>query len=158
MQTLYIMTVVVLYANVMGITWSWTKQGTSEDVKTSLSEKQKPTQLCMEAFKEKHTKVIENSIRNKSTLKTSVRFVKKMRGKPIFRTKKVNFMRYVYNSSTEKHGKKYLKYLRLFSCHFPYSEYKSLTHRGNCTKYKPCNDIEKNRLVLLCTMWIPVKQ
>ena len=35
-------------------------------------------------------------------------------------------------------------YLRLCSCNFPYSEYKSLTHRGNCTKYKLCNDVEEN--------------
>ena len=34
------------------------------------------------------------------------------------------------------------KYLRLFSCNFPYSEYKSLNQRGSCTKYKLCNDIE----------------
>ncbi|RMX54892.1 hypothetical protein pdam_00015101 [Pocillopora damicornis] len=27
---------------------------------------------------------------------------------------------------------------------FPYSEYKSLTHRGNYTKYKLCNDVEEN--------------
>ena len=27
---------------------------------------------------------------------------------------------------------------------FQYSEYKSLSHKGNCTKYKLCNDIEKN--------------
>ena len=35
-------------------------------------------------------------------------------------------------------------YLRLCLCNFPYSEYKSLTHRGNCTKYKLCNDVEEN--------------
>ena len=32
----------------------------------------------------------------------------------------------------------------LFSCNFPYSEYKSLTHRGNYKKYKLCNDVEEN--------------
>ena len=34
--------------------------------------------------------------------------------------------------------------IQLSSCNFPYSEYKSLTHRGNCTKYKLCNDVEEN--------------
>ena len=34
--------------------------------------------------------------------------------------------------------------LRLCSFNFLYSEYKSLTHRGNCTKYKLCNDVEEN--------------
>ena len=53
-------------------------------------------------------------------------------------------MRYVNKSNTAKHGKKYFKYLRLFSCNFPYNEDKSLTHRGNCTKYKLCNDVEEN--------------
>ena len=53
-------------------------------------------------------------------------------------------MRYVYNSSRDKHGKKYLKYLRFSSCNFPYNEYKGVIHRGNCTKNKLCNDIEKN--------------
>ena len=41
-------------------------------------------------------------------------------------------------------GRSYLKYLRLFSCNFPNSEYKGLSWRGNCTKYKLFNDIEKN--------------
>ena len=45
-------------------------------------------------------------------------------------------MIYVYNSSRDKHGKKYLKYLRFFLCNFPYSEYKGVIHRGNCTKNK----------------------
>ena len=68
-----------------------------------------------------------------------------MRRKPIFRTRKVNSaMRYVNKSNTAKHEKKYFKYLRLFSCNFPYNEDKSLTHRGNCTKYKLCNDVEEN--------------
>ena len=68
-----------------------------------------------------------------------------MRRKPIFRTRNVNSsMRYVYNSSRDKHGKKYLKYLRFSSCNFPYNEYKGVIHRGNCTKNKLCNDIEKN--------------
>jgi len=33
-------------------------------------------------------------------------------------------MEYVYNSSTDEHENKYLKYLRMFSCNFPYSDYK----------------------------------
>ena len=70
---------------------------------------------------------------------------KKMRRKPNFRTRNVNSsMRYVYNSSRDKHGKKYLKYLRFFLCNFPYSEYKGVIHRGNCTKNKLNNDMEKN--------------
>ena len=32
----------------------------------------------------------------------------------------------------------------MLSCNFPYSEDKSLTHTGNCTKYKLCNDVEEN--------------
>ena len=32
-------------------------------------------------------------------------------------------MGYVYNSSRDKRGKKYLKYLKLFSYNFPYREY-----------------------------------
>ena len=53
-------------------------------------------------------------------------------------------MRYINKSNTAKHGKKYFKYLRLFSCNFPYSELKSPTHTGNGTKYKLCNDVEEN--------------
>ena len=34
--------------------------------------------------------------------------------------------------------------LRLCSFNLPYSEYKSLTHRGNYTKYKLCNDVDEN--------------
>ena len=36
---------------------------------------------------------------------------------------------------------KIFQYLRMFSCNFPYIEHKSLTHTGNCTKHKPCNDV-----------------
>ena len=77
-----------------------------------------------------------------------------MRRKPIFRTRNVNSsMRYVYNSSRDKHGKKYLKYLRFFLCNFPYSEYKGVIHRGNCTKNKLYNDIEKTLFLVgtLCS-------
>ena len=42
-------------------TWSWTKQSTCEHVKTSLSEKQKITELCMEPIEEKRIKIIESS-------------------------------------------------------------------------------------------------
>ena len=66
-------------------------------------------------------------------------------------------MRYVCNSSRDKHGKKYLKYLRFFSCNFPYSEYMDVIHIGNCAMNKFSNDIKKT-LILVCTMWIPVKQ
>ena len=70
---------------------------------------------------------------------------KKMRRKPNFRTRNVNSsMRYVYNSSRDKHGKKYLKYLRFFSCNFPYSECKGVIRRSNCTKNKFYNDMDKN--------------
>ena len=65
-------------------------------------------------------------------------------------------MRYVYNSSRDKHEKKYLKYLRLFLCNFPYIEFKGVIYRGNCTKNKLYNDIEKT-LFLVCTLWIPGK-
>ena len=34
--------------------------------------------------------------------------------------------------------------MRFSSCNFPYNEYKGVIHRGNCTKNKLCNDIEKN--------------
>ena len=65
-----------------------------------------------------------------------------MRRKPIFRIRSVNSsMRYGYNSSRDKHGKKYVRFL---SCNFPYSEYKGVIHRGNCTKNKLNNDMEKN--------------
>ena len=76
-------------------------------------------------------RLIKNvATRRKSRHKTSVRLVQKIRRKPIFRTRKVNStMRYINKSNTAKHGKKYFKYLRLFSCNFPYSELKSLTHR-----------------------------
>ena len=53
-------------------------------------------------------------------------------------------MGYINKSNTAKHGKKYFKNLRLFSCNFPYSELKSLTQTGNGTKYKLCNDVEEN--------------
>ena len=82
-------------------------------------------------------------------------FYKEMRRKPIFRTRHVySSMRYVYNSCRDKHGKKYLKYLRFFLCNFPYSEYKGVIHRGNCTKNKLNNDVEKT-LFLVGTLWIP---
>ena len=104
-----------------------------------------------------HDLIKNNATRKTSTHKTRVRFVQKMRRKPIFRTRNVNSsMRYVYNSSRDKHGKKYLKYLRFFLCNFPYSEYKGVIHRGNCTKNKLYNDIEKT-LFLVCTLWIPGK-
>ena len=78
-----------------------------------------------------------------------------MRRKPIFRTRNVNSsMRYVCNSSRDKHGKEYLKYLRFFLCNFPYSEYKGVIHRGNCTKNKLYNDVGKT-LFLVGTLWIP---
>ena len=67
-------------------------------------------------------------------------------------------MEYVYNSFTDKHGKKYLKYLRLFSCNFPYSEYKGLNQRGNCTKYKLGNDKEKNSGPVSKTIKAPYSQ
>ena len=65
-------------------------------------------------------RLIKNVVtRRKSRHKTRVRLVQKIRRKPIFRTKKVNStMRYVNKSNTAKHGKKYFKYLRLFSCNF----------------------------------------
>ena len=70
-----------------------------------------------------HDLIKNNATQKKSTHKTRVRFVKKIRRKPIFRSRNVNSsMGYVYDSSRDKHGKKYLKYLRFFSCNFPYSE------------------------------------
>lgn len=53
-------------------------------------------------------------------------------------------MKYGYNLSKDKHGKKHFKYFRLFCCNFPHSEYKNVTHKGNCTRYRLLNDIEKN--------------
>ena len=105
-----------------------------------------------------HDLIKNNATWKKSTYKTRIRFVQKIRRKPIFRTRNVNSsMRYVYNSSRDKHGKKYLKYLRFFLCNFPYSEYKGVIHRGNCTKNKLYNDTEKT-LFLVCTLLIPGKQ
>ena len=105
-----------------------------------------------------HDLIKNNATWKKSTYKTRIRFVQKIRRKPIFRTRNVNSsMRYVYNSSRDKHGKKYLKYLRFFLCNFPYSEYKGVIHRGNCSKNKLYNDTEKT-LFLVCTLWIPGKQ
>ena len=69
---------------------------------------------------------------SKSRHKTSVRLVQKMKRKPIFRTRKVNSaMRYV-NKSNKLNMERNI------------SNYLSLTHRGNCTKYKLCNDVEEN--------------
>ena len=104
-----------------------------------------------------HDHVKNNATRKKSTHKTRVRFVQKMRRKPIFRTRNVNCsMRYVYNSSRIVCSG-YLKYLTFFSCNLPYSEYEGVIQRDNCRKKKLHNDIEKT-LFLVCTMWIPVKQ
>ena len=92
-----------------------------------------------------HDLIKNNATRKKSTHKTRVRFVQKMRRKPIFRTRNVNStMRYVYNSSRDKHGKKYLKYLRFFSCNLPCFEYKGLIHRGNCTMYENLRGVALN--------------
>ena len=99
-----------------------------------------------------HDLIKNNATWKKGTYKTRIRCVRKMRRKPIFGTRNVNSsMGYVYNSSTDKHGKKYLKYLRFFLFNFPYSEYKGVIHRGNCTKNKLYNDIEKT-LFLVCTI------
>ena len=74
-----------------------------------------------------HDLIKNNATRKKSRHKTRVRFVQKLRRKPIFRTRNVNsWMGYVYNSCRDKHGKKYLKYLWFFSCNFPHGEYKAL--------------------------------
>ena len=72
-----------------------------------------------------HDLIKNNATRKKSTHKTSHQKIQqKMRRKPIFRTRNVNSsMGYVFNSSRDKHGKKHLKYLRFFSCNFPYREY-----------------------------------
>ena len=77
--------------------------------------------------------VIKNiATRKKSTHKTSSRIAQKMRRKPIFSgTRIVNSSMRYNNPIRDIHGKKYLKYLRFFSCHFPYSEYKGVYHRGN---------------------------
>ena len=62
-----------------------------------------------------HDLVKNNATRKEITHKTRARFIQKMRREPNFRTRNVNSsMRYVYNSSRDKHGKKYLKYLRFF--------------------------------------------
>ena len=59
-----------------------------------------------------HDLIKKNATWKKSTYKTRIRCVQKMRRKPSFRTRNVNSsMRYVCNSSTDKDGKKYLKYL-----------------------------------------------
>jgi len=51
--------------------------------------------------------------------------------------------RYVMNSS--KYYKKCQTWLKLFLCtYFLYNEFKGASHKGNCTKYKLSNDIEKN--------------
>ena len=56
-----------------------------------------------------HDLIKNNATRKKSTHKTRVRFVQKMRRKPKFGTRNINsLMGYVYNSSRDKHGKKYL--------------------------------------------------
>ena len=68
-----------------------------------------------------------------------------MRRKPIFRTRNINpSIRYVYNSSRDEHGKKYLEYLRFFSFNFPSSEYKGKIHRGNCTMYRNLRGVALN--------------
>ena len=62
-----------------------------------------------------HDLIKNNATRKEITHKTRARFIQKMRRKPNFRTRNVNSsMRYVYNSSRDKHGKNYLKYLRFF--------------------------------------------
>ena len=138
-------------------TWSWTKQSTSEHVKKRLSQKSRKLQSYVWSRLRKNVpksskvhRVIKNvATRRKSRHKTSVRLVQKMRRKPIFRTRKVNStMRYVNKSNTARHGKKYFKHLT-FLCNFLYNEFKSLTDRGDFTKYKLCNDVD---LVLFCTM------
>ena len=91
-----------------------------------------------------HDHIKNNATRKKSTHKTRVGFVQKMRRKPIFRSRNVNSsMRYVYNSSRIICSGCYLKYLTFFSYNFPYSEYEGVIQRDNCTKNKLHNDIEK---------------
>ena len=53
-----------------------------------------------------------------------------MRRKTIFSgTRFVNSSMRYNNASRDTHGKKYLKYLRFFSCNFPYSDYKGVINR-----------------------------
>ena len=88
-----------------------------------------------------HRFIKHTARRQKRTQKIAVRFVQKMR-KPIFRPRKINSsVKYGYNSNKDKNGK---KYFRLFCCNFPHSEYKNVTHKANCTRYRLSNDIEKN--------------
>ena len=164
---MYIIIVLVFCVNVMAINVivNQPKKRVAAKILKRLSQKSRKLQSYVRSRLSKkvpkQSKVNDliknNTTRKKSTHNTRVRFVQKMRRKPIFRTRNVNSsMRYVYNSSRDKHGKKYLKYLRFFLCNFPYSEYKGVIHRGNCTKNKLYNDIEKT-LFLVCTLWIPGK-
>lgn len=54
-----------------------------------------------------HRFIRHTARRQKSTHKIAVRFVQKMRRKPIFRPRQINsLMKYGYNSNKDKHGRK----------------------------------------------------
>ena len=73
-----------------------------------------------QSYRKIHRFIKHTARRQKSTHKIAVRFVQKMRRKPIFRPRKINsLMKYGHNCNKDKHGKKYFKYFRLFSCNSP---------------------------------------
>lgn len=62
-----------------------------------------------------------------------------MRNKPYAR----EYTGYIIHSN--KYHKECHTWLKIFSCnYFLHNEYKGVSHKGNCTKYKLSNDIEKN--------------
>ena len=61
-----------------------------------------------------------------------------------------------YDAETNTSLTEKIKNVREHNFEGIYIEFKGVIHRGNCTKNKLYNDIEKT-LFLVCTLWIPGK-
>ena len=138
MQNMYIIIVLVFCVNFHGYKRHRKPSRIPVKMLKRLSQKSRKLQCyvwsCLSKNVPRSSKVhhlIKNiATRKKSTHKTSSRFAQKMSRKTIFIGTRIrnSSMRY-NNASRDTHGKKYLKYLRFFSCSFPYSDYKGVINR-----------------------------
>ena len=81
--------------------------------------------------------------KNKFTRRKYIAFVNKVRQKP-----RPVARRYRYIMPLDKKIRNYQTWITLFSCsnvsNLLDNEFKGGSHKGNCTKYKLCHDVEKN--------------
>ena len=126
MQNMYIIIVLVFCVNAMAINVI-ANQAEYQCLSQNSRNLRCYVRSCLSKNIPRSLKVHHLATRKKSTHKTSSRFAQKMRRKTIFSgTRIVNSSMRYNNASRDTHGKKYLKYLRFFSCNFPYSDYKGV--------------------------------